>query len=264
MVSTRLSRIQSVRVPTRELIRTPYIRVLTYPKISLRTAKSRVKQLEKLKIRNLVFEGKSKIGALGLLGLGTVSVVVKAETDGSICALKIRRTDANRPTMEKEFRLTSLANRIGIGADALGRTKDLMSLRYLNYVELHEWFRGLSGRGRRERARQMIHAILNQCRKLDIIGLDHGELSDLRKHVVAVGDKPYILDFESAGQERSSRNVTSASQYLLIGGRISPLVRRTIGLTDVKKVLNALRAYKREKSDISYSKLLKVLKLVPD
>src|SRR3989475_13336831 len=110
------------RVPVRPPNRTPFIRVLTYPKVSLPAARSRVSQLEKLGVSRLIFEGKSKIGSLGILGIGTVSVVVRSEVGEEVLALKIRRTDANRPGMKEEFDLTRLANRSGIGARAGSHT----------------------------------------------------------------------------------------------------------------------------------------------
>ena len=107
----------------------------------------------------------------------------------------------------------------------------------------------------------MLHAVLNQCRRLDILGLDHGELSDLRKHVVVAEGVPWILDFESASTGRRPRNVTSAAQYLLVGGKVSPLVRRLIGLRERRKVLRLLGEYKHELSDFSYARLLEGLNL---
>ncbi len=257
----RLSQTLSERVPINGLLRTPYIRVLTYPTISLRTARSRVSQLAKLGVKHVIFQGKSKIGSLGILGIGTVSVVVKAEVDGMVYALKIRRTDANRPSMKEEFRLTQLANRIGIGARVVRYSRDIMLLQFLDYSELHDWFKALRGPGRRATARGMVHGILNQCRKLDIMGLDHGQLSNLRKHVVVVDNRPYMIDFESASTNRTPRNVTTAAQYILIGGRMAALVTRLIGLRDRESLLRPIRRYKEEKSDFSYAKLLEKLKL---
>jgi len=256
-----LSQIPSERVPISSLVRTPYINVLTYPRISLRAARSRLAQLNKLGVERLIFEGKSKIGGLGILGIGTVSVVVKSEVAGNVFALKIRRTDANRPGMKEEFELTRLANRIGIGAEVLNHTKDLLVLQYLDYVELHAWFKSLRGPERRAMARGILHRVLNQCRKLDIMGLDHGQLSNLRKHIVVVNDLPYVIDFESASLNRTPKNVTTAAQYILIGGRMSALARRLIGLRGHEQVMAALREYKETKSDVSYAHLLEVLRL---
>ena len=99
----------------------------------------------------LIFEGRTKIGRLGLLGLGTVGVVVRARVGESTYALKIRRTDANRPSMDEEFRLTTLANRVGVGVPAIDHSRDFMLMQLLEYTELYEWAGGLRGLGR-ERA----------------------------------------------------------------------------------------------------------------
>jgi len=243
------------------LARTPYVQILTYPRISLRAARGRLKQLERLGVESLTFEGRAKIGRLGLLGIGTVGVVVRCTSGGREYALKIRRTDANRPSLADEYKLTSFANRLGVGAPVQGHTKDFLMMKYLDYVEFADWAKQLHGEGTTRRARDMIHEILNQCRKLDIMGLDHGQLSNLRKHVVIAEGRPWIIDFESASVSRRPSNVTSAAQYLLVGGRISPLVRRLLGLRDTASVLTLLREYKQGLDDFTYSKLLERLKL---
>ena len=246
-----------------QLTKTPFIQVLTYPKISLDAARSRIRQLERLGVEELIFEGKAKVGRLGILGLGTVGIVVKARLGEDVLALKIRRTDANRPDMEQEARITSMANKLGIGPTVYSHTKDLMLMKLLNYVELEEWLRGLRGQGTREAARTMVHSILNQCRKLDIMGIDHGQLSNLRKHAVVANGVPWIIDYESAGTARKPKNVTTAAQYLLIGGRLSPRLRRVMGVRNTLPLLKFLSEYKRDMSDYAYSKLIEMLKLAP-
>ena len=244
-----------------QLTKTPYIQVLTYPRISLATAKSRIKQLEKLGVSGLIFEGHARVGRLGILGLGTVGVVVRATVLGQVLALKIRRTDANRPDMKEEVRITKLANRLEIGPRVHSHSKDFMLMELLESQEIEAWLRGLSGPGKRQEARALVHSLLNQCRKLDIMGVDHGQLSNLRKHAVVAQGRPWIIDFESAGTSRRPRNVTTAAQYLLVGGRMSPLMRRTLGIRDTKHLIGLLSEYKEEMTDYSYSKILDYLRL---
>lgn len=217
--------------------------------------------MERLGVEALIFEGRAKIGRLGILGVGTVGIVVKCSAGGSEYALKIRRTDANRPNLNEEYELTVLANRAGVGATVHAHERDFMLLKLLEYVELSDWLRQLRGEGSRKRAREMIHALLNQCRKLDIMGLDHGQLSNLRKHAVVAEGRPWVIDFESASKERKPKNVTAAAQYLLVGGKVSPSVRRTLGLRGTGRTLQLLRQYKEDLSDFSYSKLLEELNL---
>ena len=254
---------QSERARPEALFRTPYIQILTYPKISLRQARSRLKQLERLGVDELVFEGHARIGRLGILGLGTVGIVVRARAGDRVCALKIRRTDANRPTMEEEVRVATLANRVGIGPEIYAHTKDMILMKLLESQEIVAWLKGLHGKGRRGEVREMVHSLLNQCRTLDIMGIDHGQLSNLRKHAVIAEGKPWIIDFESAGTKRKPRNVTTAAQYLFIGGALSPLMRRTVGLRSPEALKELLGVYKRDLSDYSYSKILECLKLIP-
>jgi putative serine/threonine protein kinase len=253
---------QSERARPEELSKTPYIQVFTYPRISLRAAKSRIRQLKQLGVSELVFEGRARVGRLGILGLGTVGIVVRARVGGRLCALKIRRTDANRPSMKEEVRVATLANRIGVGPEVYASTRDMILMKLLESEEIADWLKRLRGRGRRDEAREMVHSLLNQCRKLDIMGIDHGQLSNLRKHAVIAEGKPWIIDFESAGTRRKPRNVTTAAQYLLVGGGVSPLMRRTLGVRDTETLKKLLADYKRSLSDYSYSKILEHLRVV--
>ncbi len=256
-----MSATPSERVPVELLTRAPYVHVLTYPRTSLRSAKYRTGQLRRLGVTEAVFEGRAKIGRLGVLGIGTVGVVVKAEAGGREVALKIRRTDANRPDMKQEVKLTLLANRLGIGPEVYSSSRDFIAMKLLEYQEFGDWLKASQGPGSRQRVRAMVHQVLNQCRKLDIMGIDHGQLSNFRKHIVVAEGMPWILDFESASLSRRPRNVTTAAQYVLVGGKVSPLARRTLGVRDTGGVLRALAEYKRDMSDYSYSTLLDVLRL---
>jgi putative serine/threonine protein kinase len=251
-----LSQTPSEQISTDEFVRTPYLNILTYPSPNLRIAASRLRQLKKIGVERIVFDGRTKVGRLGLLGIGTVGVVVQARIGESIYALKVRRLDANRESMLKEFELTQLANRVGVGPHAYTATKDFMLMQCIKGVELDQYIRALKGRGTRESVRRVVHLLLNQCRKLDLLDLDHGQLSDLRKHVVVQGDFPYIIDFESASRERTPKNVTTAAQHLFIGGRSSSFIRRLVGVSEPDEILERLKAYKRERSDENYVRLL--------
>ncbi len=247
----------SETIEVRQFDRMPYLAILTYPKPNLGQARSRIKQLVEIGIERVTFEGRTKIGRLGLVGIGTVGLVVKGMGGGEeVYALKIRRTDANRESMAEEFRLTQLANRVRVGAPAYTCTKDVMSMRYIPGVGLEEYVKGASGKGTARRVRSLAHALLNQCRKLDLMGLDHGELSNLRKHVIVEGETPYLIDFESASQNRTTKNVTAAAQYLLVGGKPSPRIRRILSIGGTDEILEALRRYKQEMSDENYVRLL--------
>lgn len=237
----------------------PHLQVLTYPRPNLVAARARMKQLQRLGVTHVSFGGRTKIGRLGLVGIGTVSVVVRATVNGEERALKIRRCDANRKSMNEEYRLTGIANRVGVGAYAYSATKDFIVMQLVEGKEIEDHLRSIKGNGTRDRVREIIHNLLNQCRKLDLIALDHGQLSDLRKHVIMAGDEPYVIDFESSGIGRTPKNVTTATQHLFIGGRPANFVRRTLGMKSYDLLLEALKKYKRDMSDENYVLILNTL-----
>jgi predicted Ser/Thr protein kinase len=76
------------------------------------------------------------------------------------------------------------------------------------------------------------------------------------------GDIPYIIDFESSGRERAMKNVTTAAQHLLIGGRCAPLIKRQLGIKSHEAILRALKAYKKDMSDENYVRLLGTVGIV--
>jgi len=249
--------LEQVRIS--ELTKLPYLRVITYPIVSVEEANKRIEQMEKIGVESIIFTGKTKVGNISVLGLGTVSVVVKAPCHGREYALKIRRVDSNRTSMNQEFEITNFVNRIGIGPVVFSHTEDLLLMELVEGTGLEELISSLKGKGKKAFLTEIIHRILNQCRKLDIAGVDHGQLSNLRKHVLISKRGPVLIDFESASRERRPRNVTSAVQYLLIGSSISPRIRKILGIKEDGEVKKLLRDYKERQDDYTYSKLLEVI-----
>jgi len=95
---------------------------------------------------------------------------------------------------------------------------------------------------------------------LDRIGFDHGELSNLSKHVI-IGKKITVIDFESSSTDRKVSNVTSATQALCIGSGISKIIGRVYKIPKKQKMITVLRRYKWEETRDSFENLLSVLKL---
>jgi putative serine/threonine protein kinase len=197
-----------------------------------------------------------------VLGKGCVSIVVVARCREGEAALKIRRVDANRPSLSQEAELQSLANNVGVGPKLYGYTDNFILMELIRGVNLPDWVKNLKGRGTASNLRRVCRELLVKCWKLDQAHLDHGELSNLSKHVL-VGDRVEIIDFESASTKRSVRNLTSAAQYLFVGGPVASKVRRVLNLNDCNTIIEAIRSYKRGRGgEEALQLLLKRLKLV--
>ena len=134
-------------------------------------------------------------------------------------------------------------------------------MEYAKGLYFKDWIKMLKGKGRKEKVRRMIKDILEQCFRLDKVGLDHGELSNIEKHII-VGEKAWIIDFESASMNRKASNLTKVTQYFVVGSPISNTVRRMLKIESLDEVFQALREYKKSKSKENFGNVLKVMNLI--
>lgn len=250
----------SVSVPVKDLSLKPYIDALCYPTSDKKIADKRIDELITLGVSNVIFEGKTQLGRLGILGKGCVSIVIKANVSGKKYALKIRRIDANRVSMRNEADLHKSANKVGVGPKLHSYSDNFILMDIVEGEGINEWIRKLKGPGSTSILRNVIYEVLKQTFTLDKAGLDHGELSNLEKHVF-FGNKVNIIDFETASRNRRVSNLTSAVQNIFIGGPRSNKVRKFLRLSNIDQIINSARKYKLEKNDRHFEDLLKVLNL---
>jgi putative serine/threonine protein kinase len=248
-----------------ELRKTIHGSVLCYPGTDLSTFPSRVKQLRDIRVSKLIFEGSSKIGRFGVIGKGCVSIVVKAEirNHGDPVALKIRRSDANRLSMENDYELQKFANSFGVGPKVLAVTADFFAMEYIDSEKLGNWFRGLKTRTPKKFVRRLVRNSLAQCFLLDSNRLDHGELSNPSKHILirkrngALTSDAVVIDYESASRNRRPSNLTAAAQFLFFANSQSQKMRKILGISSGKKLINLLRAYKAEPTIESFESIMR-------
>ena len=239
----RLSQ-QNVSFSDEELdIRSPkLVPLITYPHYSECEYKDRIIEIESLGITSIILGGKTIVNSAHVAGKGCVGIVVKSKAGSKVCALKIRRTDADRKTMDNEARFLKMANSAGVGPILGGYTKNLIAMEYVSGQSIIDW--AGNNKATKSKMRTVATGILEQCFSLDAAGLDHGELSRLARHVI-ISDRPYIIDFESASTTRKTCNVTAAAQSIFLYGIVANKVKKILGNTDREKtIIDALRTYK--------------------
>lgn len=235
-------------------IRSPrLIPIISYPHFSESEYKDRIIEMESLGITSIILGGKTIVNGAHIAGKGCVGIVVKAKSRGEVCALKIRRTDANRETMDNEVHLHKMANSACVGPSLEEHTKNLIVMEFVAGQSIIDWV--VSNNITESKMWTLAVAILEQCFSLDIAGLDHGELSRLTRHVI-VSDRPYIIDFESASTTRKTCNVTAAAQSLLLYGIVANKVKKIMCNTDKERLIQALRTYKHFHTRANFDAIL--------
>ena len=224
-------------VSIKKFINEPYSKILGYPKANSRQLKSRISELEKLKIKSVLFAGQTTIGILQILGKGYVGVVVLAKKKNDIVALKIRRLDSQRSEMQSEAKLLRLANTVNVGPKLYDVSKNFLVMEYLEGDKIENWIHSLKGVGSSKKLKSVVRAILEDCYRLDQIGFDHGELSSISKHVIVGKSRSTLIDFESSSVNRRVSNVTSVTQAIFIGSGIAKKVQRIYKVPPKQKIL---------------------------
>jgi putative serine/threonine protein kinase len=219
--------------------------------------KSRIDELKMLGVEAVEFGGKASAFTLPVLGKGYVGIVVTALVCGERFALKMQRVDSDRESLEREAELLAKANSVGVGPKLAGVTKHLLLMALVDGDLLEVW---LKSHRKPDLVREVLADILEQCWRMDEIGLDHGELSKAPKHILMdKSDKPFIVDFETASTLRNASNVTSVCQFLFQGNsNVCKAIAEVLGQRDRDKIVRALKRYKKERGRLNFEAILAV------
>lgn len=247
-------------VPASKLVKEPYSLILGYPKATKGELAKRLAELKKLGIIGVSFQGETILNNIHVLGKGYVGVVVLSRLGKKDVALKIRRIDSSRQEMKSEAKLLKIANKAGVGPKLVDSSKNFLIMEYLEGKKITDWVRDLKGKGSAAKLKSVVRQVLENCYSLDMIHLDHGELSYIHKHVI-VGKTPCIIDFESSSTNRRTSNVTSATQSIFIGSALSSIVKNMIKIPSKRKMIGPLKKYKHDQSRENFDEILKMLGL---
>ncbi len=274
-------------------IRSPkLLSIITYPHFSESEYKDRISEMESLGIKSIILGGKTIVNNTHVAGKGCVGIVVKARADNNtVCAVKIRRTDADRKTMDEEARIHRIANSVGVGPRLQGQTKNIVAMEFIDGHNIVDWLSDpipitttTTAKATRTKSSSEVtaittttkkisdvcrvtRAILEQCFILDTAGIDHGELSRLRRHIIIVSEdnncsRPCIIDFESASTSRKTSNVTAATQSVFLYGPVSKGVKRILGgSNNVQQVIDVLRIYKHSHTRANFDRVVNSLSI---
>ena len=246
-------------VPVDQLIQEPYASVLCFPNPSETELQSRLKELRSHDVTALEFSGTASLFgvAVPVLGKGFVGIVVIAHVNGERVAVKIRRADADRADLLHEARMLSKANSVNVAPKLMTASKNFLLMQLIDGDLLPNW---LETNKDAAAVKQVLGEVLEQCFRLDQVGLDHGELSKAPKHLlVDKTEKPFIVDFETASVERRVANVTAVCQYLFAGNSTaSKVLAEIFGERNRLELIDALKAYKKNRIRSNFEGLLEV------
>jgi putative serine/threonine protein kinase len=237
---------------------TDIVGILSYPNVSAKDYADRLQEITSFGITHFLLGGRTKIGKINIAGKGCVSVVLRVRAKNRIYALKIRRTDANRLSMERESYMHKIANSAHVGPQLFHSSKNVIIMEFIDGLSLIHWIRNEAVSA--NEARHVATSILEQCFRLDMSHLDHGQLSCLNHHIlVSKSNKAAnVIDFETASTARKASNVTAAVQSLFLSGIISRRMNQLLKVLKKEIIIQLLKTYKQHPNQINFDNILNI------
>lgn len=218
-------------------------RFICYPLLCYSCCKDRINELRDLNIEVLYSFGKTCLDQdVYVLGKGHSAVVVLARhIKYGIVALKVRRTDSKRFSMEWEARVLDKVQVTGFAPKLYGWSLNFLVREYIDgctFEELLDRYRG-----NRDKVKAAFRSLLRAALAMDLAGVDLVEVSNPLKQVVYLccdPEKPFFIDFESARFSVKPLNVTKIVSFIV--GRLSKL--SMLKEVDVGEFILLARKYK--------------------
>ena len=242
--------------------------LIYYPVGDLETCIERIRLLDKRGIEALLLEGEAFVYKYHTLGKGTNSIVLKVLHNHTVKVLKILRADADRNTLEHEAKILSYINdkereyRIKIVPKLYDHDKWFLLMEYIEGSSINDFLSSELYSLAEDEVKRLVYKILFKCHILDLIGVDHGEISNPYKHIIITEDlEPIIIDFESASMIRKPKNLTSIFQFIFYTSNASSFLRTIFNL-DYQSILPMLKKYKKTPSRELFNKIIDHMGLI--
>ncbi|MFH1587616.1 MAG: hypothetical protein ABID38_07200 [Candidatus Diapherotrites archaeon] len=134
---------------------------------------------------------------------------------GKKLLLKIERDDSPRVDfVGKESTHLKKANSIGVGPKLISFDEECRCIlrEFVDGITLSEF---IYSNPLKKDLQKVIDSLLVQAKKMDEIGLDHGQLAGRGKNILVTKKlNPVIIDFEKASQNRKCGNLNQLKSFL--------------------------------------------------
>ncbi len=231
--------------------------LLCFPYPNEDCVRIRTEKLVDVGVLTLLSEGKENMRGLRVLGKGHASVVIKAILKPSLTvAIKVRRTDSKRDSLKLECEVMKAA--YPVAPRVYHCEDDFIIMEYVDGVPIGEVMDKVIMEGCDE-ALPMVFKVLGAARYLDLMGVEHKELSLLREHVLITGNgRVKVIDYESASPSEAPCNVCRVCSWFIYRSAFGRVCCRNLERleTELRKVL---RKYKARATNEAFKTVINVI-----
>lgn len=221
--------------------------VLCFPRerCNSKILEHRVNVLKKHCIKAIIEYGKPFLG-YPILGKGYSSIIVLAlTTTRQPIALKIRRLDSRRKSLEYEGMIIDYLNPTRIPPAIVFWTRDFIGMEPIFCTSVEKYLDKLLLSKKTDELKFVIKRILSTLYLIDQIGIDHGELNRPYNHIFYCHDtkEVRIIDWESARLSSKPHNFTMFASWIFYRYKRKIDIMNLLGVSR-EEVIEKLHDYK--------------------
>jgi putative serine/threonine protein kinase len=225
-------------------------RIICFPRNNCDEYNYRINVLRKNGFEYIIEYGRSFLG-IKLLGKGYASIVVLAYNKYyGLGALKLRRIDSRRTTLEHEGMILDYLDKTLYVPQLYMWAKDFIFMEWLNpdkCLDLGSYFEEMIHKSKFDKLKIIIKRIILALYLIDRLGIDHGELNRPYNHIYICSDRfVKIIDWESSSY-RKPHNVTMFLSFLFNRYKYKNVLKNIIGMSS-EEIYEILRNYKKNYS----------------
>ena len=189
------------------------------------------------------------------LARGKRGIVSTGMLDGKRIIIKELNPSADVNTIAHEAEMLQAVNAKGIGPLFIGLQNGALLREYIDGPEIMDWIPG----ARRGAIKSALIAVLEQCRTLDLLGINKLEMNHPHKHILMRKDIPVFIDFDRARHAQKPKNVTQVCQWLTGSQMVEILNEKDVTIPRDAMIKHA-KKYKDSYSDIPYNLMVEVIR----
>ncbi|MDO8537568.1 MAG: RIO1 family regulatory kinase/ATPase [archaeon] len=160
---------------------------------------------------------------------------------GKKFALKLERIKSTRKNMVfKESSSLEVANNIGIAPKlfAFDEKNKFLIMEFIEGKRFCDWV--LEKKLNKKVMKKFLINLFVQAKKLDKIGLDHGQLGGKAKNILVRKNLPVIIDFEKSSQVRRVHNAAQLKSLIFFNkeGFVALRIKEIVGESAIKKIIS--------------------------
>ena len=173
--------------------------------------------------------------------------------DGGVC-VKEKNPRSIVNTLANEAQYLQMLNKKGIGPKFIKFEDGKLFRQFIEGVPISEFFEQEYDK---EKILSVIKQILEQCREIDLMGIDKQELTNPHKDILITPDnKAVMIDFERCKESKKPQNVTQFLQYL---ARSKPTLEMKSIIIDKQELISLGQEYKKNPSEETFGKIIKFI-----